>query len=57
MPWANGQPSYRDASGNPEYFLMLVKNNGIWEYNDVVDDPASYYADQYRGKIGYIMEK
>lgn len=57
MPWAKGEPSHRDANGNPEYFLMLVKTNGVWEYKDVVDDPAAKYPELYKGKIGYIMEK
>lgn len=57
MPWANGEPSYRDTNGAQENFLMLVKSNGVWAYNDVIDDPASAYPDIYSGKIGYIMEK
>jgi len=57
MPWANGEPSYRDTNGAQENFLMLVKTNGVWAYNDVIDDPATYYPDIYSGKIGYIMEK
>lgn len=57
MPWANGEPSYRDTSGAQENFLLLVKTNGVWAYNDVIDDPVSAYPDIYNGKIGYIMEK
>ena len=57
MPWANGEPSYRDTNGAQENFLMLVKTNGVWAYNDVIDDPATAYPDIYAGKIGYIMEK
>ena len=53
IPWANGEPSYRDGSGNQENFLLLVKNNGIWEYKDAIDDPTA----QYNGVIGYIMER
>lgn len=53
IPWALGEPSYRNAYGSQENFLLLVKNNGIWEYKDVIDDCAS----QYSGVIGYIMEK
>lgn len=53
IPWALGEPSYRDAYGNQENFLLLVKNNGIWEYKDAIDDCASLYS----GVIGYIMEK
>lgn len=53
IPWANNEPSYRDANGNQENFLLLVKNNGVWEYMDSVDDPTA----QYSGRIGYIMEK
>lgn len=57
MPWANGEPSYRDTSGAQENFVLLVKTNGVWAYNDVIDDPSMYYPDIYAGKIGYIMEK
>lgn len=57
MPWANGEPSYRDTNGAQENFLLLVKTNGVWAYNDVIDDPSSAYPDIYAGKIGYIMEK
>ena len=53
IPWANGEPSYRDGYGNQENFLLLVKNNGIWEYKDSIDDPSA----QYNGVIGYIMER
>ena len=54
IPWGAGEPSYRDAYGNSENFLLLVKNaNGIWEYCDAVDDVTS----QYSGRMGYIMEK
>lgn len=53
IPWANGEPSYRDGNGNQENFLLLVKNNGIWEYKDSIDDPTANYS----GRIGYIMEK
>ena len=53
IPWANGEPSYRDGNGNQENFLLLVKNNGIWEYKDAIDDPSA----QYSGVIGYIMER
>ena len=53
IPWAVGEPSYRDANGNSENFLLLVKNNGIWEYYDSVDDPIKTFT----GKMGYIMEK
>ena len=53
LPWAMGEPSYRDAYGNSEYFLLLVKNNGIWEYCDAVDDVTAIYG----GHMGYIMEK
>lgn len=57
MPWANGEPSYRDTNGAQENFVLLVKTNGVWAYNDVIDDPSSAYPDIYAGKIGYIMEK
>ena len=57
MPWANSEPSYRDTNGAQENFLLLVKTNGVWAYNDVIDDPSSAYPDVYAGKIGYIMEK
>lgn len=57
MPWANGEPSYRDTNGAQENFVLLVKTNGVWAYNDVIDDPVSAYPDIYNGKIGYIMEK
>ena len=54
IPWGAGEPSYRDAYGNSENFLLLVKNaNGIWEYCDAVDDITSTYS----GRMGYIMEK
>ena len=54
IPWGAGEPSYRDAYGNSENFLLLVKNaNGIWEYCDAVDDITSLYS----GRMGYIMEK
>ncbi len=54
IPWGAGQPSYRDAYGNSENFLLLVKNaNGIWEYCDAVDDVTGLYS----GRMGYIMEK
>lgn len=53
LPWALGEPSYRDAYGNSEYFLLLVKNGAAWEYCDVVDDVTNVYG----GRIGYIMEK
>ena len=54
IPWGAGEPSYRDAYGNSENFLLLVKNaNGIWEYCDAVDDVTSLYS----GRMGYIMEK
>ena len=57
MPWANGEPSYRDTNGAQENFVLLVKTNGVWAYNDVIDDPSSAYPDIYAGKIGYIREK
>jgi len=58
LPWAKGEPSYRDTNGEPEYFLMMVKNSdGTWSYNDVCDDPVTAYPGVYSGKIGYIMEK
>lgn len=57
MAWASGEPSYRDTNGAQENFLMLVKTDGVWGYNDVIDDPAAAYADIYSGKMGYIMEK
>ena len=54
LPWGAGEPSYRDAYGNSENFLLLVKNaNGIWEYCDAVDDVSGIYS----GRMGYIMEK
>ena len=54
IPWALNEPSYRDAYGNSENFLLLVKNaNGIWEYCDAVDDITPIYS----GRMGYIMEK
>lgn len=53
MPWGIGEPSYRDAYGNSENFLLLVKVNGVWEYRDSVDDPTAIYS----GHMGYIMEK
>lgn len=57
MPWANGEPSYRNTAGQQENFLLLVKTNGVWAYQDMIDDPAAAYPDVYSGKIGYIMEK
>ena len=57
IPWAPGEPSYRDQDGHEENFLMLIKSNGVWCYNDVMDDPVSAYPDAYKGKIAYIFEK
>lgn len=57
LPWAKGEPSYRDTNNAQENFLLLVKTDGTWGYNDVVDDPVSAYPGSYSGKIGYIMEK
>ena len=57
IPWAPGEPTYRDQAGHEENFLMLVKMNGVWCYNDIMDDPVSLYPDAYKGKIAYILEK
>ena len=58
LPWASGEPSYRDTNGVQENFLMIMKNaDGTWAYNDISDDPVTSYPDAYSGKVGYIMEK
>ena len=58
LPWASGEPSYRDTNGVQENFLLIMKNaDGTWAYNDISDDPVTSYPDVYSGKIGYIMEK
>lgn len=55
-PWADGEPSYQDADGTAENFLLLWKLNGKWVYNDSRDDPISAYPKAYSGKIAYICE-
>ena len=55
-PWAAGEPSYRDADGTAENFLLLWKQNGTWVYNDSRDNPAADFPAAYSGKIAYICE-
>ncbi len=57
MPWAAGEPSYRDTNGTQENFIMLVKLDGVWAYNDVMDNPAAAYPAVYSGKMGYILQR
>lgn len=57
IPWAKGEPSYKDKDGEQENFLMLMKVNGVWQYNDCMDNPATKYPSAYSGKMGYVFEK
>lgn len=57
IPWANGEPSYKDSDGEQENFLMLMKVNGVWQYNDCMDNPATKYPSTYSGKMGYVFER
>ncbi len=52
VKWYPGEPSYYEADGTSEEFLMLFYVNGEWYFNDSANDVSKYYA----GKIGFITE-
>ena len=64
LPYANwlvtqnaSEPSL-NYNGVEERYLMAVKNNGSWYFNDAPNDISDdYSAETYRNKISFIIEK
>lgn len=58
--WGAGEPSVTESDGTPEDYVLLWNTksdlSGIWQYNDVGNDPVSIYPRGYSGKIAYICE-
>ena len=56
--WDTGEPSGTGSSGNSEDYVLLWDraNNGVWSYNDTVDDPVSLLPRTYRGRTAYVIE-
>ncbi|MBE7042418.1 MAG: hypothetical protein E7399_02875 [Ruminococcaceae bacterium] len=50
--WYSGEPTYYSDYNEPEEYLMIFKVNGVWYFNDSVNEVSQYYA----GKMGYIVE-
>lgn len=51
--WYPGEPTYYNAAGIAEDFLMVFCVNGEWYFNDAENDVTKYYS----GKIGFITEQ
>ena len=55
MPlWGLEAPSFNDGSGNPENYLILIRENGGWYYEDSIDNVNQYYG--WLGRIAYVCE-
>lgn len=50
--WYPGEPTYHNANGTAEDFLMIFCVNGEWYFNDAENDVTKYYY----GKIGFAVE-
>lgn len=50
--WYPNEPSYVTATGEDEEYLMVFRVNGVWYFNDSVNDVSQVYP----GKVGYIIE-
>lgn len=58
--WYPGEPSKEDADGTKEYYLCLWKakyqeEDIGWTFNDQRNDIVKDF-DEYKGKVGYIVE-
>ncbi len=53
--WCEGEPTVMD-NGSPEDYLILIRKNGSWGYNDIIGNPAERYPDIFGGKIAYVIE-
>ena len=53
--WCEGEPTVMD-NGSPEDYLILIRKNGSWGYNDIIGNPAELYPDIFGGKIAYVIE-
>lgn len=56
--WDANEPSGTGSSGNSEDYVLLWDraNNGVWSYNDTVDDPVSLLPRTYRGCTAYVIQ-
>ena len=50
--WYKNEPTMYDENGNEERYLMAFNVDGIWYFNDSVNNVNSVYP----GRIGYIVE-
>lgn len=55
--WAANEPSgWDDFDGVPENYVMIIRKDDGWYYNDSRNDPASDYPQYYSGVMGYVCE-
>jgi len=52
--WLENEPSYYDEYGNSENYLVILKRDGEWYFNDEINDIGGY--DYITGRLGYIIE-
>lgn len=53
--WGEGEPSRIDGGdGAAEDYLLMWRNNELWQYNDSREDPLKDYAWLYGGSIGFV---
>ncbi len=53
--WLPGEPSYTE-DGVEERYLMALKRNGVWYFNDAMGDISHAYGSNYAYKIAGIVE-
>lgn len=52
--WLPGEPTNYDEYGNSENYLVILKRNGEWYFNDEINDIAVYSF--VAGQLGYAVE-
>ena len=55
--WASGEPSVRDSyTGQPENYVLISNNAGVWSFNDCGNNPAGAYPRFYSGVLAYVVQ-
>jgi len=50
--WYKNEPTYISENGYEECYLMVFRVNGVWYFNDAVNDVSNVYS----GRMGYVIE-